>query len=165
MVGVVYAVLRDDLKVTSAYLLLVVMVVLLVPGFYAHLRGHYRLSRFIALLTVSLATGAVGMSIVLLVALVPIRVSPLTVAHDAGLIWVANVLRSPSGLGRSTIAAREDAQEMPIEARVYSFPRTKTALLAGLRTSRITCSLPSTRVLPSVLQTPRSWVSGQRSCL
>ncbi|MDQ3913017.1 MAG: DUF1345 domain-containing protein [Actinomycetota bacterium] len=91
MVGVVYTILRDDLRVAPAYLLLVLTVVLVVVSFYAHLRGRYRLSRLLGLVLVSLATVAVGSSIFLLVALLPTEQTPLTVLSDAGLIWTANV--------------------------------------------------------------------------
>ena len=91
MIGVVYAILRDDLRVAPAYLLLVVMVVLVIASFYAHVRGHYRLSHLLGLVMVSLATVAVGTSVFLLVTLVPIEQPPLTVLGDSGLIWVANV--------------------------------------------------------------------------
>jgi uncharacterized protein DUF1345 len=91
VIGVVYAILRDDLRVAPAYLLLVVMVVLVIASFYAHMRGYYRLSHMLGLIMVSLATVAVGTSVFLLVTLVPMEQPPLTVLGDAGLIWVANV--------------------------------------------------------------------------
>ena len=91
MIGVVYAILRDDLRIAPAYLLLVVIVVLVMVSFYAHLRGHFRLSYLVGIVLVSLATVAVGSSVFLLVALLPLEQTPLTVLRDAGLIWVANV--------------------------------------------------------------------------
>jgi hypothetical protein len=91
VIGVVYAILRDDLRLTPAYLLLVVMVVLAMVSTYAHMRGHYRLAHLLGLVMVSLATVAVGTSVLLLVTLLPIEQTPLTVLGDAGLIWVANV--------------------------------------------------------------------------
>jgi Protein of unknown function (DUF1345) len=91
VIGVVYAILRDDLRVAPAYLLLVLMVVIILVSFYAHMRGHYHLSRLLGLVSVSLATVAVGTSVFLLVALLPTQQTPLTVLRDAGLIWVANV--------------------------------------------------------------------------
>jgi hypothetical protein len=91
VIGVAYAILRDDLRVAPAYLLLVLIGALTVAGFYAHMRGHYHLSRLVGLVSVSLATVAVGTSVFLLVALLPTEQTPLTVLRDAGLIWVANV--------------------------------------------------------------------------
>jgi len=91
VIGVVYAVLRDDLRVAPAYLLLVLIVVLVMVSTYAHMRGHFRLSHMVGLVMVSLATVAVGTSVVLLVTLLPIEQPPLTVLGDAALIWVANV--------------------------------------------------------------------------
>ena len=91
MIGVVYAILRDDLRIVPAYLLLVLMAVLAMVSVYAHVRGHYRLSHLLGLVMVSLATVAVGTSVFLLVTLLPIEQPPLTVLRDAGLIWVGNV--------------------------------------------------------------------------
>jgi hypothetical protein len=91
VVGVVYAILRDDLRVAPAYLLLALMVVIILVSFYAHLRGRRHLTRLLGLVSVSLATVAVGTSVFLLVALVPTEQTPLTVLRDSGLIWVANV--------------------------------------------------------------------------
>ncbi|MDQ3285493.1 MAG: hypothetical protein M3P92_07320, partial [Actinomycetota bacterium] len=73
VIGVVFAVLRDDLRVAPAYLLLVVIVVLVMVSTYAHMRGHFRLSHLVGLVMVSLATVAVGTSVTLLVTLVPIE--------------------------------------------------------------------------------------------
>jgi hypothetical protein len=76
VIGVVYAILRDDLRVAPAYLLLVLTVVLVMVSFYAHMRGHYRLSHLLGLVMVSLATAAVGTSVFLLVTLLPIEQPP-----------------------------------------------------------------------------------------
>ena len=91
VIGVVYAILRDDLRVAPAYLLLVLIVVLVMVSTYAHMRGHFRLSHMVGLVMVSLSTVAVGTSVLLLVTLLPMEQPPLTVLGDAGLIWVANV--------------------------------------------------------------------------
>src|SRR5919202_3442792 len=93
VVGVVYAILRVDLRVAPAYLLLVLMVVITLVSVYAYMRGHYHLSRLLGLVSVSLATVAVGTSLFLLVALLllPTELTPFTVLRDAGSIWVANV--------------------------------------------------------------------------
>ena len=134
-------------------------------SFYAHLRGHYHLSYLVGIVLVSLATVAVGSSVFLLVALLPLEQTPLTVLRDAGLIWVANVatfavwywIIDEGGPGRRSrdFHKGEDLQ----------FPRIKMVLLGGPRTSRTTYSLPSTRALLSALRTPRSSVSGPRFCL
>ena len=109
MIGVVYTILRDDLRVAPSYLLLVLMVVLAMVSVYAHMRGHYRLSHLVGLVMVSLATVAVGTSVFLLVTLLPIEQPPLTVLRDAGLIWAATSLLSPYGTGRSMMVGREYA--------------------------------------------------------
>ena len=167
VIGVVYAILRDDLRVTPAYLLLVLMVVITLVSVYAHMRGHYHLSRLLGLVSVSLATVAVGTSLFLLVALLllPTELTPFTVLRDAGSIWVANVATFAVWYWMIDEGGPGRRPRDSIKARIYSFPRTKMVLLAGPRTSRTTYSLPSTRALLSALRTPRSSVSGPRSCL
>ena len=49
VIGAVYAVLREDLRVAPAFLLLVLVGVLLVPALYAQLRGRHHLSHLLGL--------------------------------------------------------------------------------------------------------------------
>lgn len=67
VIGVVYTVLRDDLRVAPSFLLLVLVAVLIVPIFYAQLRGRHHLSHLLGLALAILAMAAVGTSILLLV--------------------------------------------------------------------------------------------------
>jgi hypothetical protein len=60
VIGVVYAVLRDDLRVAPSFLLLVLVAVLIVPIFYAQRRGRHHLSHLLGLALAILATAAVG---------------------------------------------------------------------------------------------------------
>ena len=93
VIGVVYSVLREDLRVAPSFLLLVLVAVLLVPLFYAQLRGRHHLSHLVGLGLVTLATVAVGISVLLLVITLSTQpVTPLTALRDAGLIWLANVI-------------------------------------------------------------------------
>ena len=93
VVGVVYVVLREDLKVAPSFLLLVLVAVLLVPIFYAQLRGRHHLSHLLGLALTTLATVAVGTSVFLLVVFLSTQpVTPATALRDAGLIWLANVV-------------------------------------------------------------------------
>ena len=93
VIGVVYAVLREDLRVAPSFLLLVLVAVLLVPLFYAQLRGRQHLSHLLGLTLTTLATAAVGTSVVLLVVFLSTQpVAPATALRDAGLIWLANVV-------------------------------------------------------------------------
>jgi uncharacterized membrane protein len=93
VIGVVYGVLREDLRVAPSYLLLVLVAVLLVPLFYAQLRGRHHLSHLLGLTLTTLATAAVGTSVVLLVVFLSSQpVAPATALRDAGLIWLANVV-------------------------------------------------------------------------
>ena len=91
VVGVVYSVLADDLRIAPAYMLLVLMGIMLIPGVYAQVRRQYRLSHLVGLGLVSVATLAVGSSVALFVTHLPVRVTPEILLRDAGLIWVANV--------------------------------------------------------------------------
>jgi len=93
VVGVVYAVLREDLTLAPSFLLLVLVAVLLVPLFYAQVRGRHRLSHLLGLALSTLATAAVGTSVFLLVIFLSTQpVPPATALRDAGLIWLANVV-------------------------------------------------------------------------
>ena len=93
VIGVVYAVLREDLRVAPSFLVLVLVAVLLVPLFYAQLRGRYHLSHLLGLTLTTLATAAVGTSVVLLVIFLSTQpVAPATALRDAGLIWLANMV-------------------------------------------------------------------------
>jgi hypothetical protein len=93
VIGVVYAVLREDLRVAPSFLLLVLLAVLLVPTFYAQLRGRHHISHLLGLALVTLATIAVGTSVILLVVFLSTQpVAPATALRDAGLIWLANMV-------------------------------------------------------------------------
>ena len=76
VIGTVYAVLREDLRVAPAFLLLVLVGVLLVPALYAQLRGRHHLSHLLGLAFVGLSTIAVGTSVFLLV--VVLSTQPIT---------------------------------------------------------------------------------------
>lgn len=93
VIGIVYAVLRDDLRIAPSFLLLTLVAVLIAPIFYAQLRGLHHLSHLLGLSLAILATAAVGTSILLLVVDLSTRpVEPATALRDAGLIWLANMV-------------------------------------------------------------------------
>jgi uncharacterized membrane protein len=93
VIGVVYAVLREDLRVAPSFLLLVLMAVLLAPLFYAELRGRHHMSHLLGLALATLATAAVGTSVLLLVVVLSTQaLAPATALRDAGLIWFANTV-------------------------------------------------------------------------
>ena len=92
VIGAVYTVLREDLRVAPSFLLLVLVGVLILPILYAQLRGRHRLSHLLGLALVGLATIAVGTSVFLLVIVLSTQpITPLTALRDAGLLWVANM--------------------------------------------------------------------------
>jgi uncharacterized membrane protein len=93
VIGVVYAVLKEDLRIVPSFLLLVLMAVLLVPVLYAQLRGRHHMSHLLGLAAVTLATLAVGTSVILLVVVLSTQpIEPATALRDAGLIWLANMV-------------------------------------------------------------------------
>jgi uncharacterized membrane protein len=93
VIGVVYAVLREDLRVAPSLLLLVLVAMLLAPLFYAQLRGRHHMSHLLGLALATLATVAVGTSVLLLVVVLSTQaVAPATALRDAGLIWFANTV-------------------------------------------------------------------------
>jgi uncharacterized membrane protein len=93
VIGLVYAVLREDLRVAPSFLLLVLVALLLAPILYAQVRGRHHMSHLLGLALVCLATLAVGTSVILLVVVLATQpVAPLTALRDAGLIWFANVV-------------------------------------------------------------------------
>ena len=67
VIGLVYAVLREDLRIAPSFLLLVLVAALLVPTLYAQLRGRHHMSHLAGLASVTIATLAVGTSVILLV--------------------------------------------------------------------------------------------------
>jgi hypothetical protein len=87
VIGAVYTVLREDLRVAPSFLLLVLVGVLILPILYAQLRGRHHLSHLLGLALVGLATIAVGTSVFLLVIVLSTQpITPLTALRDAGLI-------------------------------------------------------------------------------
>jgi uncharacterized membrane protein len=91
--GAIHALVSDDLTLGPRILLLSIVAVLLIPLIFAHLRGHARLTRSLALGLVALVTTAVAASVFLLISTLPGSGSPSTVLlRDAALIWVVNVL-------------------------------------------------------------------------
>ena len=93
VIGAVYTVLRDDLRVAPSFLLLVLVGVLILLSLYAQLRGRHHLSHLLGLALVGLATIAVGTSVFLLVIVLSTQpITPLTALRDAGLLWGANVV-------------------------------------------------------------------------
>jgi len=91
-VGALYAVISDGLTLGPRAFLLALVAVLLVPLMTAHLRGRYRLARYLGLGVVSVITVAVLASTFLLVssALMAGTSAP-ALLRDATLLWVINV--------------------------------------------------------------------------
>src|SRR4051812_13490028 len=87
MIGLVYAVLREDLRIAPSFLLLVLLAGLLVPILYAQLRGRHRMSHLLGLALATLTTIAVDTSVILLVVVLATQpVAPAKALRDAGLI-------------------------------------------------------------------------------
>lgn len=60
VIGAVYTVLRDDLRVAPSFLLLVLVGVLILLSLYAQLRGRHHLSHLLGLALVGLANNLMG---------------------------------------------------------------------------------------------------------
>lgn len=93
VVGGIYTLVSDGLTLGPRILLLVLVVALLIPLIFAHLRGHVRLTRPLAFGLLVLVTLAVATSVALLVSTLPgSGTSSAVLLRDAALIWVTNVV-------------------------------------------------------------------------
>jgi uncharacterized membrane protein len=91
-VGALYAVISDGLTFGPRVFVLGLVAVLLVPLMTAHLRGSHRVARWLGLGVVGFVTGAVVVSVFLLVSSALSRgTSAPALLRDATLLWVINV--------------------------------------------------------------------------
>src|ERR687885_980881 len=88
----VHVMLDDDIKVLPPLMLLALVLVLLVPIFYARGRGLHALARFLGWGLVTLSTAVVASSVVRLVAALPIEQTPTQALYNSGLVWLTNAV-------------------------------------------------------------------------
>ncbi len=93
IIGAIYLVLSDRYRIGPPWLVLAVGVVLLIPRLISFVRGHRRVARALALVSVAMLTLAVASSAVLLLVQLPTgRIQALDLLLDATLIWWANIV-------------------------------------------------------------------------
>src|SRR5919199_1223726 len=88
----VHVMLEDDIKVLPPFMFLALVLVLLVPIFYARQRGLHALARFLGWGLVTLSTAVVASSVVRLVAALPIEQTPTQALYNSGLVWLTNAV-------------------------------------------------------------------------
>jgi hypothetical protein len=86
----VHATLDDDIAVLPPLMLLALVLVLLVPIFYARKRGLYALARFLGWGLVTLSTTVVAASVFRLVVALPIEQTASQALLNSGLVWLTN---------------------------------------------------------------------------
>jgi uncharacterized membrane protein len=88
----VHVMIDDDIKVLPPFMLLALVLLLLVPIFYARGRGLHALARFLGWGLVTLSTAVVASSVVRLVAALPIEQTPTQALYNSGLVWLTNAV-------------------------------------------------------------------------
>ena len=88
----VHIMLEDDIKVIPPFMLLALVLLLLVPIFYARRRGLHALARFLGWGLVTLSTAVVASSVVRLVVALPVEQTPTQALYNSGLVWLTNAV-------------------------------------------------------------------------
>src|ERR687884_1903980 len=88
----VHVMIDDDIKVLPPFMLLALVLLLLVPIFYARGRGLHALARFLGWGLVTLSTAVVASSVVRLVAALPVEQTPTQALFNSGLVWLTNAV-------------------------------------------------------------------------
>jgi hypothetical protein len=86
----VHATLDDNISVLPPLMLLALVLVVLVPIFYARRRGLYVLARFLGWGLVTLSTAVVAASVFRLVVALPVEQTPSQALLNSGLVWLTN---------------------------------------------------------------------------
>ncbi len=94
LIGAIFAVLSTQLVPGPRGLLLLLVLLLLIPLRYAHVRGMHHITRPLGLAITGLVTAAVFASAVLLIGTLVMKTAPPApkLLLDAALIWITNVL-------------------------------------------------------------------------
>jgi uncharacterized membrane protein len=88
----VHVMLDDDIKVLPPFMLLALVLLLLVPIFYARRRGLHALAHFLGWGVVTLSTAVVASSVVRLVVALPVEQTPTEALYNSGLVWLTNAV-------------------------------------------------------------------------
>ncbi|HZG63559.1 MAG TPA: DUF1345 domain-containing protein [Rubrobacteraceae bacterium] len=86
----VHATLDDEIAVLPPLMLLALVLVVLVPIFYARRRGLYVLARFLGWGLLTISTAVVAASVFRLVVALPIEQTPSQALLNSGLVWLTN---------------------------------------------------------------------------
>ena len=85
-----HATLEDDIRVLPPFMFLLLVLVMLVPIFYARQRGLRALARFLGWGLVTLSTVVVASSVVRLIVALPVEQTPGQALLNSGLVWFTN---------------------------------------------------------------------------
>ena len=139
----VHATLDDDIAVLPPLMLLALVLVVLVPIFYARRRGLYVLARFLGWGLVTLSTAVVAASVFRLVVALPVEQTPSQALLNSGLVWITNGATFALWYFEIDSGGPEKREEDGHTAPTISCsPKTRTTVPTGRRLSWITCSWP-----------------------
>jgi uncharacterized membrane protein len=85
-----HATMEDDIRVLPPFMFLLLVLVMLVPIFYARQRGFRALARFLGWGLVTLSTIVVASSVIRLVVALPVEQTPSQALLNSGLVWLTN---------------------------------------------------------------------------
>jgi uncharacterized membrane protein len=88
----VHLMLDADIKVLPPFMFLALVLLLLVPIFYARQRGLRALARFLGWGLVVLSTAVVASSVFRLVVALPVEQTPTQALYNSGLVWLTNAV-------------------------------------------------------------------------
>ena len=88
----VHVIIDEDIKALPPFMLLALVLLLLVPIFYARGRGLHALARFLGWGLVTFSTAVVATSVVRLVVALPVEQTPTEALYNSGLVWLTNAV-------------------------------------------------------------------------
>ena len=88
----VHVIIDEDIKALPLFMLLALVLLLLVPIFYARGRGLHALARFLGWGLVTFSTAIVATSVVRLVVALPVEQTPTEALYNSGLVWLTNAV-------------------------------------------------------------------------
>jgi uncharacterized membrane protein len=86
----VHTTLEGDIRVLPPFMLLALVLVPLVPLFYARQRSLHALARFLGWGLVTLSMAVVASSVFRLVVALPVEQTPSQALYNSGLVWLTN---------------------------------------------------------------------------
>jgi hypothetical protein len=139
----VHATLDDDIAVLPPLMLLALVLVVLVPIFYARRRGLYVLARFLGWGLVTLSTAVVAASVFRLVVALPVEQTPSQALLNSELVWLTNGATFALWYFEIDSGGPENVNKMGTAPTISCSPKIRMIIgLAGRRPSWITCFWP-----------------------